>query len=227
MTNEEIKKHLQENADPQYKEFHRKLIPTVQDFIGVRMPVMKKLAKEIAKGDWRTYLQQGSADTYEEKMVRAIVIGNVKTDFEEIIPHIKEFVPLIDNWAVCDCFCASLKHTKKYKPRMWEFLNSYRTSNKEFELRCMVIMMMDYYLDDEYLDRVIKIYDEIRSEDYYVRMGIAWGLSFCFIKHRDKTLEYFKNNSLDKWTLNRAIQKTRESYRVSPEDKDLINKLKR
>ena len=228
MSNEEIKKYLRDNADPAYGEFHRRLVPGTDDIIGVRLPVIRALAKEIAKGDWRGYLAAGTIDTYEEKMLRGLVIGQARVSFEELEPHIRAFVPLIDNWAVCDCFNSGLKITKKNKAAMWRLINDYLNSEKEFELRFAVVMMMEYYLDgDEYIDEILSIYDSVRSDGYYVKMGVAWGLSFCFIKHRDKTLEYFRGNSLDKWTHNRAIQKTRESFRVTPEDKELLKTLKK
>ena len=228
MTNDEIKKYLHDNIDLKYKEFQQHLVPTVSNLMGVRMPALKKLAKEISKGDWREYLHDGSVDTYEDIMVRGLVIGNIKSDFEEFTAHIASFVPLIDNWAVCDCVCANLKQTKKYKFRMWDFICQYLQSEREFDLRFAVIMMMNYYLDDpDYIDEILKIYDNIHSEYYYVRMGIAWALSLSFIKYRDKTLAYLRNNNLDTWTHNKAIQKITESFRVTPEDKAMLKELKR
>lgn len=228
MTSTEIKKYLYDNVDPKYREFHQRLVPTVGNLMGVRMPVLKKLAKDIAKGDWQEYLRSGSIDTYEEVMVRGLVIGNIKTEFDEFKAHIASFVPLIDNWAVCDCVCANLKQTKKYKSLMWNFINGYLQSDKEFDLRFAVIMMMDYYLDDhDYIDNVLNAYDNISYGHYYVKMGVAWGISQAFIKYPDRTLVYLRDDNLDAWTHNKAIQKITESFRVTPEDKAMLRGLKR
>ena len=140
--------------------------------------------------------------------------------------NLKEFVPKIDSWAVCDTTCSNLKITKKYQKEMWDFLENYIKSNKEFEIRFAVVMYLNYYLTDEYIDKVLERIDKITSKDYYAQMAIAWMLSFAYIKQKDKTIEYIKNNNLDKFTQNKAIQKICESYRVSKEEKDNLKKYK-
>lgn len=228
MKNSEIEKYFRANADEKYREFHTKLVPDLKDMVGVRLPVIRVLAKKIVKESLEEYMKEDYLDMYEKRMLRALVIGNIKNpSFVELKGYMESFVPDIDNWAVCDCFCSGLKATGKYKKEMLPLILGYTSSDHEFEIRFGVIMLMDYYIDDEHIDLVLKTLDSIKNEEYYVKMGIAWALSFCFIKQREKTLEYLKKSNLGKWTYNKAIQKINESYRVSAEDKIMLKKMKR
>lgn len=226
MTEAEIDAYFEANIDLKYRDFHAKLVPTVSGFMGIRTPVIKALAKQIARGDWKTYLDTVSASSYEQTMLRGQVIGNVKCDFADIEPYILDFVPRIDNWATCDTFCGALKITLKHRDEMWGIIERFLRSDREYEVRFAAVMLMGYYLDDKYIDRVLKIYSEISHEAYYVRMAVAWGLSYCFIKHRDKTIKLLETKMLDSWTHNKAIQKSRESLRVTAADKALLLTLK-
>ena len=128
------KKILEDNIDNGYKAFYEKLVPGVNNVRGVRSPIIKQIAKKIAKEDYDYFLEERSFEYYEEKMLYGLVIGNLKLPFEEVARHIIEFVPVIDNWAVCDCFCASLKITIKNKDAMWRLLERYFNSNEELSL---------------------------------------------------------------------------------------------
>lgn len=225
--NEEINSYFDANIDIKYREFHKKLVPNVDEFRGVRLPIIKKLAKEIAKADYHSYLENVCYDSYEERMLCGLVLGNIKADFTTLKPYICCFIPHIDNWAVCDCFCASLKMTLKYKNEMLPFILNYIDSKKEYEVRFAVVMLMNYYADSEYIDQILKLYDGIKREEYYVKMAVAWAISVCFVKQRNKTLSYLKNDNIDSWTHNKAISKITESFRVTDADKILVRSLKR
>jgi 3-methyladenine DNA glycosylase AlkD len=223
----EILEFIHSNIDPKYKAFHQKLIPEVTNFLGVRTPAVKKLAKELACGDSRAYINSAKADTYEEAMLWGLVIGHIKADFDEVVGYIKVFVPYIDNWAVCDSFCASLKITNKNKVAMLELIKGYLCSEHEFELRFAIVMLMDYYVEPAYIDEVLDIYDRIKHQGYYVKMGVAWALSVCYVKFADKTMRYLRDNHLDTFTCNKALQKIVESNRVSDDSKRIIRQMKR
>ena len=150
-----------------------------------------------------------------------------KLSIEETKKYLERFIPKIDSWAVCDVVCSSLKITKSHQKEMWNFLEQYINSKKEFEIRFSIVMYLNYYLNDDYIDKVIKNINNIKSEKYYVQMAIAWLLSAAYVKQRTKILEYLKKNELDTFTHNKAIQKIIESYRVSKEEKDFIRTLKR
>lgn len=224
---QKIKEKLFELADQEYKEFHSGLCPGTSNIIGVRVSILRKYAKELAKKyEIKELLKQINNQYYEEIMLQGMLIGLSKEDFETIQKQIEGFVPKIDNWAVCDTFCAGLKATKKHEKEMWNFIQSYLKSNKEFEIRFGVVMILDYYIEDEYLEKDFEIFDSITSQDYYVQMAVAWAISICFIKFYDKTIKYLETANLDKFTYNKALQKAIESYRITEEKKILLKKMK-
>lgn len=227
LMNDEVRKKILELADPKYKEFHSGLCPGTNNIIGVRIPVLRKYAKELAKDDFRSYLSSIADDYYEEIMIKGMIIGLAKMETEERLNYISEFVPKIDNWAICDTFCTGLKFTNKNKDVVWKFIKKYQNSRKEFELRFLIVMLLDYYITDEYIDEVIKILDKTKHDGYYVKMAIAWTISVLYAKYPKITMEYLKNNTLDDFTYNKALQKIIESYRVSEEDKNIMRKMKR
>lgn len=224
---EEVRKKIFELADEKYKEFHSGLCPNNDNIVGVRVPILRNYAKELAKQDFRHYLATAKNDYYEEIILQGMVIGLAKMEVEERLKYIEDFIPKIDNWAICDVFCAGLKFVNKNKERVWKFLQNYLTSNKEFELRFAIVMMLDFYITDEYIDRVITILDSIKHSGYYVKMAIAWTISVAYVKYPKITMKYLKNNTLDDFTYNKSLQKILESYRVSKEDKEIIKKMKK
>jgi 3-methyladenine DNA glycosylase AlkD len=224
---EAIKQKLRSLADEKYGKFSAGLIPGADNMLGVRLPDLRKLGKELSKGDWRAYLADADDEYYEETMLQGIVIGLVKTDIEESLQLVADFIPKISNWGICDSFCAGLGFVKRNKPRIWEFLKTYTDSDREFELRFASVMLMDYFIDGEYIGDVLKLLDGIRHEGYYVKMAVAWALSVCFVKFPEKTMEYLKNNSLDNFTYNKALQKITESNRVDGNTKNLMRSMKR
>ncbi|AXH99737.1 DNA alkylation repair protein [Sporosarcina sp. PTS2304] len=224
----EIKIRIHELIDEDYQKFASALIPTNDNVLGVRMPALRKLAKEVAKGDWRTYLKTASDESFEEVMLQGLVIGYVKADIEEILHYVQLFIPKIDNWSICDSFCVSLKMTKQHKERMWEFLQTYLLSDKEYELRFGIVMLLDYYIESETICSVLALLNSVKHEGYYVKMAVAWAISICFIKFPEVTMGYLEeNDSLDKFTYNKALQKITESLRVDPEVKRVIRQMKK
>ncbi len=225
--NEEIEKRIFELADTKYKEFHSGLCPNTNNIVGVRVPVLRNYAKELSKSDFRSYLDNAKNEYYEEIMLQGMVIGLSKMNLEERLRYVKKFVPKIDNWAICDVFCAGLKFTNKNKQEVWMFLQQYKNSMEEFELRFFIVMLLDFYITDEYIKEVINILDNIKHEGYYVKMAIAWTISIAYIKYPEITMKYLINNTLDDFTYNKALQKIVESYRVSNQDKAIIRNMKR
>lgn len=227
----EIKKHLLKLADKKYQEFHNKLCPNTNNIIGVRVPVLRKYAKDlIQQYEIKNLLSNIDNEYYEEIMLQGMIIGLSKEkDFNVIKDYIKDFIPKIDNWAVCDVFCAGLKITKKYKKDMWEFIQEYLKSDKEFYLRFSIVMILDFYIEKEYLQKDFEIFNNIRNNKYYVQMATAWAVSLCLIKYYDETIKYLKskNCKLDDFTYNKALQKARESFRITNVQKEELKKMKR
>lgn len=224
-----LRDRLRGMADQKYRDFHGKLIPGVaQEFWGVRVPELRKVAKEIIRGDWQDFLTEAEKETvYELTMLFGMVAAGAKCDFEEKLEWLVRFIPRIDNWAVCDVVCGELKAVKKNRERMYEFLQPYIIAEGEYERRFAMVILMQYYLVDDWIDRVIAVYGSVRLEDYYVKMAVAWGLSVCFVKYREKTLAFLRETDMDAWTYNKALQKARESYRVTREDKEMLKGMKR
>lgn len=225
---EKIKEEIKNLADQKYMEFHKKLCPGTDNIIGVRVPVLRNYAKNLIKYySLDELLENIDNEYYEEVMLQGMLIGlETKGNFNKILKHIENFIPKIDNWAICDVFCAGLKITKKHKSEMWEFIQKYLKSRKEFEVRFGVVMILDFYIEQEKLEEVLKILNEINHEGYYVKMAVAWAISICLIKFYNQTLEFLNNCSLDKFTYQKALQKAIESYRLTAEQKDQLRAMK-
>lgn len=219
----DIKQDLLKMKDEKYKNFHSGLCPGVNNIIGIRIPVLRDYAKKI-KG--QVDISSISNDYYEEVMLKGMLIGlEKKLDFEKI----SNFIPLINNWAVCDTFCAGLKQIKNNKEKMWDFIQNYINSKKEFEVRFAVVTILDFYIDEQYIDRVLKLLKTVKHEGYYAKMAVAWAYSFCFIKFFEKTkneFESFDKNNIDKFIYNKSIQKSIESYRLTNEQKNILKSMK-
>ncbi|WP_455656555.1 DNA alkylation repair protein [Phascolarctobacterium sp.] len=226
-----LRERLLSLQDKKYQKFHSDLCPGTTNIIGIRIPVLRQLASEIVRqGEYPDYLQQALQKPFhysEEATLCGMVLGLLKIDFTKLLEYLKLFVPRIDNWAVCDVTCSSLKAFRKNQQQGRRFLQHYLDSHNEYELRFAVVMLMNYYNDDAYIDDTLKELNAVRHEGYYVKMAVAWALSLCFIKHRDKTMKLFQNNTLDDFTYNKALQKCRESFRVSDGDKALLQSMKR
>ncbi len=225
---EEIREKLIQYADPEYREFSKKIVAhTNQEILGVRMPNIRRIAKTIAAGDFKTYLDQDDDRFYEETCIRGLVIGLAKMNLRERFPYIQKFIPKIDNWAVCDTFCGGLKCADKNPPEFWDFLQNYYQAPGEFERRFALVMTLNHFCLPEYEEKALPLIDQMNLEGYYVKMAAAWTISFFYLKNPDLTLPYLQSNHLDDWTYNKALQKITESYRVSGKDKEFILTLKR
>jgi len=224
-----IRQDLLNLQDKKYQEFHSALCPGTDNIIGVRIPVLRNYAKKLSKQEnIKEYLYFNKTVYYEEVMLQGMLIGLTKnSDIKETLNLIKIFIPKIDNWAVCDIFCAGLKIVNKNKEIFWNFIQNYLKSKKEFEVRFATVMMLDYFIDEKYINTVLNILDNIKHDGYYVKMAIAWTISVAFVKFPEITMKYLKQTNIDTWTYNKALQKTVESLRVDKKTKEMIKKMKR
>lgn len=225
----EIREKLIKLSENGYKKFNEKFIPGCENILGVRTPVLREIAKMIIqskKGE--EYILCESMKYHEEFLLQGMVIGFQKMKFEGKTVLIEKFVPRIENWAVCDNFCTVLKTSKKDREKLWNFLEKYFLSNKEYEIRFAVVMCLKNFINEEYLYKVFKRIDSLKEKKgYYVRMGIAWTVAEAFIKYPEITLQYLRDNNLDDFTFNKTIQKICESFRVEKEMKEYLKTLKR
>lgn len=218
---------LKSFSDEKLSEFNKGLTPGAENVLGIRMPILRNIAKEIAKSNWKQYLNIASNYYYEELMLQGLVIGYINDSYENILEAIKDFIPKINTWAICDSFCAGLKFVKKNRQEFYQFLQHYLYSKKEFECRFAVIMLLFYFIEESYIDNVLQLCNNVEHCGYYVKMGIAWAISVCFVKYEIRTLEYLYNNKLDDFTYNKALQKIIESSRVNDTTKTQIRQMKR
>ncbi|EGT3903451.1 DNA alkylation repair protein [Clostridioides difficile] len=223
----ELLEYMMSIQDIKYRDFNKKLIPGTENIIGIRVPNLRKLSKEISQGNWKEFLEVAEDTHYEEVRLQGMVIGNINSNFEETLYYVKRFIPKIDNWSVCDGFCSDLKSMKKYKENMYDILKKYVYSKNPWEIRFALVMFLIYYVDDKHIKEIFEYCNNIQSEEYYVKMGMAWLLSICFIKCEEETFLYIKNNNLDDFTYNKMLQKIIESNRVDLEKKNIIRSMKR
>lgn len=226
---EEIKKRLLELSDEKYKKFQETLCPGIENIVGVRVPILRNYAKELFKEyNWKQIIEQIDDEYYEEIMLQGMLIGQAKNeDISIILNYIDSFVPKIDNWAICDVFCSGLKISKKYQSKIWSFIQKYLRSDKEFEVRFAVVMILEYFIEDTYLNSIFEIFNEIKCDKYYVKMAISWAISICLIKFYDETVKFLEISKIDNWTYNKAIQKAVESYKISQDRKEILKTMKK
>lgn len=208
-------------------EFSKSLIPGSLAMLGVKIPDLRVIAKDIAKTNPIQFLNCNPLNIYELEMLQAMVIGYMKENLDVVLGFVRTFIPLIHDWSVNDCFCQTFKIAKKHQKEVWNLLKEYFNSNVEFELRCVVVMMLSHFINDEYVDEVIKFIDTTHHDGYYFRIACAWCLQVIMVKYPIKCLTYLKTNQLDDWTHNKAISKMIESYRISTDMKEIIRELKR
>ncbi len=218
-----FKEELYKLQDLKYRDFHSKLLPNNINLIGIRIPLLREISKNISKCDYNSFLENVKKDTYEEIMIHGLVIGYIKEPFDSIIKYLDEFLPLIDNWAINDTVVSNLKVFKNNLDLGFKLISKY-LKGTTYYVRFGLVLLLDYYINDEYIDRVLKISFNLKSDEYYIKMANSWLISSCYIKYKDKTTNYLKNSKLDKFTHNMSIRKICDSYRVSKREKDNIKK---
>ncbi len=223
-----FRQELFSQGEEAYKDFNEKLLCSDLPVIGLRVPFLRKLAKEIAKEDGLGFLQVCGTETYEERLLFGLVAAAEKETYEEFLPLCDHYTEkLVENWAHCDVFCSSVKKKiQGHEKDFFQYIEKYLASENPWAVRVGLILMLSNYLTEEYMDEVIARTDAIHSDHYYVRMGQAWLLATAWAKDRERMLDYISHHHLDDWTFRKFVQKCRESYRVSKEDKEFLRSLK-
>lgn len=225
--NDAIRNRLEELSEEKYKNFSASLIPGETEMIGVRLPALRLLAKTLAAGDWQSYLSYARDTSMEEIMLQGMTLGYAKTTFHNKRPWLEHIIPKIRSWSICDSICSSLKISETEKADVWQFLQPYLKSDREYHIRFGVVMILDYFIEQQYLDHIFQIFDSIHHDGYYVKMAVAWAVSVCWRHFPLETIQYLNSCSLDNWTYNKSLQKIIESRYSSPEQKDLMRRMKR
>lgn len=224
---DELYKYLKDISEEGYKQFHSKLIPGCDNILGIRLPKLREIAKQICKGNYKQFLDNADDKYYESTMIQGLIIGYCKADLDVKMKMLELYVPRMNNWAVVDSVSSNLKIVQKHREEFLKLLQQYIKSNKEFEVRFAVVVLMDFYITDEYIDYVLDVLKSINRDEYYIKMAVAWAFSFCFIKFKDKTLKVLLSGDIEKDTLRKSFQKIVESNRVDKETKVKIKEYRK
>ena len=222
-----IREELFKLQDKKYRFFQAKLIPNIDinSLIGVRSPELRNLAKRMVKGNnYSSFLNDLPHKYFDENQLHAFIISEIK-NYDECINYINKFLPFVDNWATCDQM--SPKVFKKHKDDLIKYIKKWIKSKKTYTIRFGIGMLMQYYLDNEFKIEYLDLVCNIKSEEYYVNMMKAWFFATSLAKKYDETIKIIENNILDKWTHNKTIQKSIESYRITTKEKEYLKGLKR
>ena len=223
----EIQKELFSRQDKEYMKFLSKLTPNVSEdtIIGVRIPEIRKLAKKLVKNnEYEDFLKELPHKYYDENLLHGAIISESK-NFEKCIKLLDNFLPFVDNWAVCDTI--SPKIFKKNKKELIEKIKEWSQSDKTYTCRFGVEMLMTHFLDEDFKKEYLEMVANIHSEEYYVKMVIAWFFATALAKQWDYAVIYLENNRLDVWVHNKTIQKARESLKILEDKKGYLKGLKR
>ena len=230
MIKERIREDLFSLQDKKYREFQAKLIPTVdpETVIGVRTPQMRKLAKCLYKEtdpeELEVFLNEMPHKYFDENQLHAFLISEEK-DYDRCVAQVNDFLPYIDNWATCDQL--SPKVFRKHRGELLSQIREWISSDRTYTIRFGIGMLMQHYLDEDFEPSYPEMVAQVRSEEYYVNMMIAWYFATALAKQYETAVTYIEEQKLDVWTHNKAIQKARESYRITPEQKEYLKTLKR
>ena len=223
-----IQSKLLESADLAYQRFQSALLPTLNPdtVIGVRIPVVRKYARQLAETrEAEIFLSELPHTYFDENNLHAALLEHIK-DFDTALAAVERFLPYLDNWATCDSFCP--KCLRKQPTRLLKSIVQWLKSDHSYTVRFALVRLTAWYLEDAtFASEILELAAEVQSEDYYVRMAQAWFFSIALIKQYDATLPYLTDGRLSVWVHNKAIQKAVESYRPSPETKAYLKTLKR
>ena len=227
MTCKEIQEKLIENQDVEYRDFQIKLTPGVDPdaVIGVRTPIIKKLAKEIYKsGDYDEFLSTIPHKYYDEMNLHVFILNEFK-DYDFVVAELDKLMPYVNNWATCDAITPRKAFTKN-TDRLIKDILRWIDSKETYTIRLGIEMLMSFFLDDKFKPEYNDIVAAVRSEEYYVNMMKAWYFATALAKQYDATIPYIEKHALDDWSHKKSIQKARESYRVTDEQKEYLKSLK-
>lgn len=217
--------YLQSLAEPDYKTFNDTLIPDTPHTFGIRIPALRRIAKELLKGDYKQYLQLEKGDYHEEAIIEGLVMAGAKCSYAQMLSYMKTFTTRIYNWAICDT--VSFKGIKKHQDAFLADVDWFIYNENPWAVRFGFGTLMAFYLTEDYINTVLEKVASVDSDFYYVQMMQAWLLATAFAKCRTQTLSFLERAPMNDTTTNMTVRKIRESLRVSKEDKDLVLQFKR
>ncbi len=249
---EDIREQLTAMSESGYRKFSSGLIPGVKNMLGIRLPELRKLAKQIAKSDWKRAIAEGDI-YFEERMLRGMVLSYASGDMDEMLPYITAFIPMVDNWSICDSVFMGMNIFQKDRERTWDYIQPYLQSDREFEVRVALIIMMQHLLKCDakghkisrlrqvvlsdmenkneeaglYVDKILKSIDRDYPQGYYASMAASWLIAEAFCTYPYHAMCLIEKNHLDDVTYNKALQKIIESKIPTDEVKGFLKGRKR
>lgn len=224
---EKITQGLFALQDEKYRAFHARLMPEIEyeRIIGVRTPALRSYAKEVAKlPEAKGFLQELPHTYYEENNLHGALLNLLYKDVEELLEQLEIFLPYVDNWATCDML--SPKVFKKKLPLVYERVKKWLQSEDTYTVRFGIVTLLGYFLDDAFRPEMLDLVAGVKSDEYYIKMAVAWYFSIALVKQYEVTIPYFTEPVLEKWTHNKALQKAVESRRIDDETKAYLRSLK-
>lgn len=216
---------LMEHQDMKYREFQSKLIPGIdpRTVIGVRTPLLRKMAKELEKSDREQFLSELPHTYFEENQLHGFILSELKS-FEECVEKLEKFLPYVDNWATCDQ--TSPKVFKKHKAELLPYIQRWLESKYTYTVRFGIGMLMRHFLDEDFKQEYVQMVTAVHSEEYYINMEIAWYMATALAKQWESVIPYVEKRMLDPWTQNKMISKAVDSYRITKEQKEYLRTLR-
>ena len=212
--------------DKKYRDMQVKIIPNIdsESIIGVRTPELRNKKKKMVKeNNYFEFLNNLPHKYFDENQLHAFIVSEIK-DYDECISYVNKFLPYVDNWATCDQM--SPKAFKKNTDILLDEINDWLNSKELYTVRFAIGCLMQYYLDERFDSKYLKMVSKVKSDEYYLQMMIAWYFATALAKQYDATIPYIENKKLSKWIHNKTIQKSIESYRISQDKKDYLRTLK-
>ncbi len=227
----EVRAEIAALAEPAYRDFSQKLLPGCGGIQGVRLPALRRLARELARtGGWRDYLaeyfaEDGPGRWFEEDMLAGMCIGAAKLPAEEAVSLARRFRPRIGNWSVCDSFCTGFRAVSREREAFWPFVTECLETGEEYGVRLGAVLLLAHYRMPEWADRAVALLAENSHPGYYARMAAAWALSMFYLDFPEKVLPLLEGGALRPEVRRMTIRKICESRRPSPEEKARLRAL--
>ncbi len=219
-------KYLETLYDEKNKIFFTKTCTTKYEVLGIKLPILRKIAVSISKTDIRSFLSFTEYKYYEEVMIKGFVIARIK-DEKEFLTYFNSYINYIDCWGLCDSFCNSLKIVRTNSQKFFKVATKLALQKKEYHSRVGLCIILFHFVEEPYFTRIYDILNQITSDKYYINMAESWLICELYIKNKEQTLDFLKSNNLNKFTHNKAISKIKDSYRVTKTEKNYLNTLKK
>ena len=221
----ELINYLDSIKDLKYREFHKK-IAVYDDVIGVKIDDLRRIAKTISKGDYKGFIKCNNSSSYELILIEGLIYGYIKIPFNELKDYLEVYFKKVKTWAEVDSVVANLKIFNKERKNGFNYAKKLIHNKNPFIKRFGIVILLDYYLHDDYINQVLEVISKVKSDDYYVKMAVSWLMSVSYIKYKEKTLVYLVNIN-DEFIYNKTLSKIIESRRIDAKEKEFIRSLRK